>query len=102
MVSGRNSLRNGRGEANEDDRMRIEVFGTGCPKCNMLEANVKKALKELGVEAEVVKVTSIDEMVERGLITMPAMVIDGELVVAGRVPSTTEIRNLVQARVTVD
>ena len=81
--------------------MKIEVFGTGCPKCNMLEANVKKVLKELGLEAEVVKVTSIDEMVERGLITMPAMVIDGELVVAGRVPSTAEIQDLVQARATV-
>ena len=82
--------------------MRIEVFGTGCPKCNMLEANVRKALKELGVKAEVVKVTSIDEMVERGLMALPALVIDGELIVAGRVPSTTEIRNLVQARATVD
>ncbi len=78
--------------------MRIEVFGTGCPKCNMLEANVRKALKELGVKAEVVKVTSIDEMVERGLMTMPALVMDGELVVAGRVPSVAEIRDLVLTR----
>jgi small redox-active disulfide protein 2 len=81
--------------------MRIEVFGTGCPKCNMLEANVRKVLKELGVKAEVVKVTSIDEMVERGLMTVPAMVIDGELVVAGRVPPTAEIRDLVRARASV-
>ena len=78
--------------------MRIEVFGTGCPKCNMLEANVRKVLKELGVKAEVVKVTSIDEMVERELMTLPAMVIDGELVAAGRVPSVAEIRDLVQTR----
>ena len=78
--------------------MRIEVFGTGCPKCNMLEANVRKALKELGVKAEVVKVTSIDEMVERELMTLPAMVIDGELVASGRVPSVAEIRDLVQTR----
>jgi len=78
--------------------MRIEVFGTGCPKCNMLEANVRKVLKELGVKAEVVKVTSIDEMVERELMTLPAMVIDGELVASGRVPSVAEIRDLVQTR----
>ena len=81
--------------------MRIEVFGTGCPKCNMLEANVKKVLKELGVKAEVVKGTSIDEMVERGLMTLPALVIDGELIVAGRVPSTAEIRDLVKTRASV-
>lgn len=98
MASGRNSLGNDRGEASGDDRMRIEVFGTGCPKCNMLEANVRKVLKELGVKAEVVKVTSIDEMVERGLMAMPALVMDGELVVAGRVPSVAEIRDLVQTR----
>ncbi|MCJ7488709.1 MAG: thioredoxin family protein [Thermoplasmata archaeon] len=78
--------------------MRIEVFGTGCPKCNMLEANVRKVLEELGVKAEVVKVTSIDEMVERGLMALPALVMDGELVVSGRVPSVAEIRDLVQTR----
>ena len=78
--------------------MRIEVFGTGCPKCNMLETNVKKALSELGVAAEVVKITSIDEFVERGLMSTPALMIDGELVVAGRVPSVTELQGLIQAR----
>lgn len=78
--------------------MKIELFGSGCPKCRMLEANVRKALNELGVEAEVVKVTSIDEMVERGLMAMPATVIDGELVVSGRVPSTAEIRDILHTR----
>lgn len=78
--------------------MKIEVFGTGCPKCNMLEANVKKVLSELNLKAEVVKVTSIDEMVERGLMSTPAVAIDGELVVAGRVPSVGELRDIIQAR----
>jgi small redox-active disulfide protein 2 len=78
--------------------MKFEVFGTGCPKCNMLEINVKKVLSELGVKAEVVKITSIDEMVERGLMSTPALAIDGEMVVAGRVPSVAELRGIVQAR----
>lgn len=78
--------------------MRIEVFGTGCPKCNMLEVNVKKVLSELNLKADVVKITSIDEMVERGLMSTPALMIDGELVVAGRVPSVGELRGIIQAR----
>lgn len=78
--------------------MKIEIFGTGCPKCNMLEANVKKALGELGAAAEVVKVTSIDEMVERGLMSTPALAIDGEIVTAGRVPPVAEIKEMVKAR----
>jgi len=78
--------------------MKIEVFGTGCPKCNMLEANVKKLLNQLGLKAEVVKITSIDVMVERGLMSTPALAIDGELVVVGRVPSVTELRSIVEAR----
>jgi small redox-active disulfide protein 2 len=78
--------------------MKIEVFGTRCPKCNMLEANVKKVLNQLGLKAEVVKITSIDVMVERGLTSTPALAIDGELIVAGRVPSVTELRVIVQAR----
>ncbi|MGD9963477.1 MAG: thioredoxin family protein [Thermoplasmata archaeon] len=78
--------------------MKIEVFGTGCPKCNTLEVNVRKALSELSVEADVVKITSIDEMVERGLMSTPAMAIDGEVVVAGRVPSVGELRGIIQAK----
>jgi small redox-active disulfide protein 2 len=77
--------------------MKIEVFGAGCPKCNMLEANVNKVLSQLGLKAEVVKITSIDVMAERGLMSTPALAIDGELVVAGRVPSVTELRNIVEA-----
>lgn len=78
--------------------MKIEVFGTGCPKCNMLEANVKKALKDLGVEAELSKVTDIEQMVDRGLMTTPALAIDGEVVVAGRVASVAELTELISLR----
>jgi small redox-active disulfide protein 2 len=79
--------------------MRIEVFGTGCPKCNMLEVNVRKALSELSLEADVVKISSIDEMVERGLMSTPALAIEGEVVVAGRVPSVGELREIIKTKV---
>ncbi len=79
--------------------MRIEVFGTGCPKCNMLEVNVRKALSELNLEADVVKISSIDEMVERGLMSAPALAIEGEVVVAGRVPSVGELREIIKTKV---
>lgn len=102
MAFGMNSRRNAPGGENEDDGMKIEVFGTGCPKCNMLETNVKRVLTDLGLKAEVVKITSIDEMVERGLMSTPALAIDGELVVAGRVPSVVELRGIFEARRRVD
>jgi small redox-active disulfide protein 2 len=81
---------------NED--MKVEVYGTGCPKCNMLEANVKKVLKNLGVAAEVSKVTDIEEIVNKGLMSTPALAIDGEVVVAGRVASVGELTELISSR----
>lgn len=78
--------------------MKIEVFGTGCPKCNMLEANTMKVLRNLGVQAEVVKVTDIEQIVNRGLMSTPALAIDGEVVVAGRVASVGELTELISSR----
>ncbi len=82
--------------------MKIEVFGVECPKCNMLEVNVKKVLNELSLNAYVVKITDIDEIVRRGLMSTPALAIDGELAVVGRVPSVAELRDIVKARRSVD
>jgi small redox-active disulfide protein 2 len=78
--------------------MKIEVFGTGCPKCRMVEANVKKALETTSLIADVVKVTDIDEMVERGLMSTPGLAIDGELVSAGRIPSVDEVIQLIRKK----
>jgi len=78
--------------------MKIEVYGTGCPKCNMLEANAKKVLKNLGVQVEVSKVTDIEEIVNKGLMSTPALAIDGEVVVAGRVASVRELTELISSR----
>ena len=75
--------------------MKIEVFGVGCPKCKKTEENAKKAGEELGIDAEVVHIYDQLQMISRGITTSPALVIDGELKVAGRVPTVEEIKKLI-------
>ena len=60
--------------------MIIEVLGTGCPRCMNTEQNVKKALTELSLQTEVQKVTDIQQIIQRGVLSTPALVIDGRLV----------------------
>ncbi len=76
--------------------MKIEVLGTGCAKCKRLYANVQEAVKALGIEAEVVKVDSIDELVERGVMSTPALYVDGTLRVTGRVSTADELKRMLQ------
>ena len=75
---------------------KIEVFGTGCAKCNRLEKNVHQAVKESGVKAVVVKVSDIQEIMNRGVLMTPALVINGEAKATGRVPSVDEIKNMLK------
>jgi small redox-active disulfide protein 2 len=74
--------------------MKIEILGTGCPKCKMLEANAKKALEESGKKAEIVKVTEIDRIVGYGVMSTPAIVIDGEVKSYGKVADVEEIKEM--------
>lgn len=74
--------------------MKIEILGTGCPKCEMLEANAKKALEESGKKAEIVKVTEIDKIVGYGVMSTPAIVIDGEVKSYGKVADVEEIKEM--------
>jgi small redox-active disulfide protein 2 len=76
--------------------MKIEVLGTGCAKCKRLLANLQEAVKDLGVEAEVVKVDSIDQIVERGVLSTPALFIDGKMRMAGKVPTVDELKRIIQ------
>jgi len=71
---------------------KIEILGMGCAKCMELEARVKKALEELGIEAEVNKVTDVKVFPSYGVFMTPGLVIDGEVKSAGRVPSFEEIK----------
>lgn len=73
--------------------MKIEILGTGCPKCKKLTANAETAVKELGIEAEIVKVTKINEIMNYGVMLTPALVINGKVKVSGRIPSEEEIKD---------
>jgi len=74
--------------------MRIEILGTGCPKCQATEQIVRKALAELGMEAEVVHVSDPRKFGEYGVILTPAVAIDGQVKLSGYVPSVEEIKRL--------
>ncbi|MEM4729943.1 MAG: thioredoxin family protein [Thermoplasmata archaeon] len=74
--------------------MKIEVLGTGCAKCKRLEENVRRALREAGVQAEVVKVEDLDQIIGRGVMMTPALIIDGEQKAIGRVPGVEEIKRM--------
>jgi small redox-active disulfide protein 2 len=74
--------------------MKIEVLGSGCAKCTQLYDNVKKALVMAGKEAEVVKVQDIPSIMKYGVMSTPALVIDGEVKVSGKAPSAEEIRRM--------
>ncbi|MFA7153061.1 MAG: thioredoxin family protein, partial [Methanoregulaceae archaeon] len=64
--------------------VKIEVLGTGCMKCKRLMKNVEKAVKELGIDAEIVKVDDIVEIMDRGVMLTPALAVNGEMKISGR------------------
>ncbi len=78
--------------------MIIEVCGPGCPRCQATEKNVLRALKELGKEAEVVKVKDFREISARGVMMTPAVIIDGVKAFEGRIPSAEEIKGWLQGK----
>ncbi len=71
--------------------MKIEILGTGCPKCRKLHELAEEAVKELGASAEITKVTDINKIIDYGVMVTPALVIDGEVKVAGKISSKEEI-----------
>ncbi|MCL1693943.1 MAG: thioredoxin family protein [Actinomycetia bacterium] len=74
--------------------MKIEVLGTGCKNCNALEAATSEALQQLGMDVPIDKVTDYGEIVAYGVMSTPALAIDGEIKTIGRVPSVREIAEL--------
>lgn len=73
---------------------KIQILGTGCPKCKKLAENAEAAAKELELEFEVEKVADINEMMKFGVMITPALVVDGEVKTVGKVPSTNEIKQM--------
>ena len=74
--------------------MKVQILGTGCPKCKKLAEHAESAVRELGVDAEVVKITDINEIVSFGVMATPALAVDGEVKVSGRLASVKEIKEL--------
>ena len=72
--------------------MLIEILGTGCPKCRLLEENARKAVQEQGKECKIVKVTEIDKILEYGVMSTPAIVIDGVVKSFGEVADVERIK----------
>ena len=70
----------------------IKVLGTGCPKCNSLEKLTRKAVIESGIVAEIEKVEDIMKIMEYGIMKTPALVINGEVKISGRLPSEKELK----------
>jgi small redox-active disulfide protein 2 len=76
--------------------MKVQILGTGCPKCKQLTANVEQAVSESGVEAEVEKVTNLADIMKFGVMMTPGLVIDGEVKSVGKVLSPAEIAKLLK------
>lgn len=71
---------------------KIQILGTGCPKCNLLLANAEEAVKALGIEAQIEKVEKIVDIMKFGVMTTPALVVDGVVKSAGKVLSQDDIK----------
>lgn len=72
--------------------MKIEILGTGCPKCKALEENTKKAISQKGIFAQIEKVEDIMKIMEYGVMSTPGLVIDGEVKSTGKVLNPEEIK----------
>lgn len=78
--------------------MKIEILGTGCPKCKKLNELAEEAVNELNLLAEIIKVTDINKIIDYGVMVTPALVIDGDVKVAGKIPSKQEIAEWIKKK----
>lgn len=75
---------------------KLQILGTGCPKCKKLAENAEAAAKAMGIEYEIEKVTDINEIMKFAVMVTPALAVDGQVKVVGKVPSSDEIRDMLQ------
>jgi small redox-active disulfide protein 2 len=72
----------------------VKVLGTGCPKCNQLAASVQQVARDNGIAIEFEKVSDMNKILEYGVMMTPALVVDGEVKVTGKVPRDEELKRL--------
>ncbi|MHC4843737.1 MAG: thioredoxin family protein [Planctomycetota bacterium] len=74
--------------------MKIQILGTGCPKCEKLAENAESAAAEMGIDFILEKITDINDIMKFGVMVTPALVVDGRVKVVGKVPSIIEIKKI--------
>ena len=77
--------------------MKIEILGPGCAKCNTLAANTKAVADKLDLDYQLVKVTELGKIASYGVMMTPAIVIDGQVRLSGKLPSESELTNILQS-----
>jgi len=77
-----------------EDKMKIEVVGKGCIRCITTEKNIREALRQLGIQAEITKVTDVAEFAKKGIMFTPGVIVDGAVVFSGRIPGVEELKNI--------
>ena len=75
--------------------MKIEILGMGCATCNKLEDTVRLAISEMGIDAQIDHVKDIKKIMTYGVMTTPALVIDGVVKAAGKIPSLADIKQMI-------
>ena len=73
---------------------KLQILATGCPKCKKLAENVESAARDLGMEYEIEKVTQINEITKFGVMVTPALAVDGQVKVVGKVPGVEQIKEI--------
>ena len=72
--------------------MKLTIFGSGCAKCNLLTQHAEEAARELGAAYELQKVTDMNQIIDAGVMRTPALAVDGQIVVEGKVPSANDLK----------
>ncbi len=76
--------------------IKLQILGTGCPKCKKLAENAEAAAKQAGVDYEIEKVTEINDIMKFGVMVTPALAVDGKVKIVGKVPSADEIKKMLE------
>lgn len=76
--------------------MKVQILGTGCPNCKLLEQRAREAIAEAGIDAEIEKITDIDAIMDMGVMMTPALAIDGEVKRAGKVLAKSQIIDILK------